>query len=427
MGSSFSKSLIVPAIIAVLSQGAISKDKAEQITVPAATPKEFYSPDGKYKLHNPAIFQQVFGRDNRHQAFQNFKDYAKAAKLLASDKPLKFNKNLESMPNKFSFKGQDVDINEYLNRSETMGLLVIKNGKIKHEKYYGGATDTSTFTSWSVAKSFVSTLVGIAIDEGKIKSVKDKASDYVATLKGTAYGDVSIEHLLQMSSGIDYSEIYPDPEDDVYKPSDADISFLSSIADGGSLDKYVSERTKKEDAGEVFDYRSIDTHVLSWIVREATGRELIDYMQEKLFSPLGMEGDAFWNTDDKGKPIGYCCLNMRLKDYAKLGGLFLNNGFWNGQQIVSAAWTERATIPTAEHLLPTAGKLRGYQYQWWVPYGFEKEGEFMAVGIWGQHIYVNRAQKTIVVRAATDPNFGRDGGEPYALYRALSQHYADSE
>ncbi len=177
-----------------------------------------------------------------------------------------------------------------------MGLLVIKDGVIKHAQYLGGASDTSNFTSWSVAKSFVSTLVGIAIDEGKIKSVKDKASDYVASLKGTAYGDVSIEHLLQMSSGIDYSEIYPDPEDDVYKPSDADISFLSSIAAGGSLDKYVSERTKKEDAGEVFNYRSIDTHVLSWVVREATGRELIDYMQEKLFSPLGMEGDAFWKN-----------------------------------------------------------------------------------------------------------------------------------
>ena len=384
-----------------------------------------YSPDGKYKIASPSIFDDIFGRENRQQAFRHMDDYTKVFQLKAAAKPFSYNREIKPLPDTFLFNGKKVPLEGFLKDSETMGFLVIKDGSIVAERYYNGAKDTDNFTSWSMVKSFVSTLVGIALEEGKIKSLRDRADQYVSGLEGTAYGAVTIEQLLNMSSAVKYSEVYPDPEDSEYVPSDADVSFLSSIHPGGSLDKYVSEREAGDNsAGTKFVYRSIDTHVLSWIVRAATGVPVGEYLQQKLWTPLGMEGDAFWNVDDKDMPIGYCCMNVRVRDYAKLGSLFLNEGAFNGQQIISKEWTYKATTPNKQYLMPSDKGDKGYAYQWWVPKDFKAEGEFLAIGIWGQNIWVNRKHNTVIVRVATDPEFGNNSKIRTELYRALTYHYA---
>jgi CubicO group peptidase (beta-lactamase class C family) len=151
-----------------------------------------------------------------------------------------------------------------------------------------------------------------------------------------------------------------------------------------------------------------------------TGEPVENYLSEKLWKPLGMEADAWWSTDGAGTPIGFCCLNAVLRDYAKLGSLFLNKGMWQGKQIVSEAWVLRATRPSKPHLEPeNVYGERGYQYQWWVPDGYD--GEFLAMGIWGQYIWISEKDNVVIARTSVDPSFRNHTGETIAVFRELTK------
>ena len=381
----------------------------------------YFKPWGKGSSHT---LNTLFDADQRAENFRTMEALLESIRIPASRTPYTYAQALEPLMPSYAFDGQTVTLDDFLTRTETTGLLVIRDGIIVTEEYRNGADKTSRLTSWSVAKSFISTLIGIAYEEGHIKSLQDTAETYVPLLKGTAYGRTTIENLLQMSSGIDFLESYEAVDvATLSQMTDVQLAIYRATVLGGSMDKILAAYDRLEPQGQRFYYRSSDTHILSMVVRGATGRRIEDYIAEKLWQPLGMEDDAVWTIDGHGVPIGFCCLNMRLRDYAKLGSLFLAHGTWNGTEILSRDWVRQATRPSKPYLEPgIASQERGYQYQWWVPPSYD--GEFFATGIWGQYIWVSEKQNIVIVKTSTDPDFRANTRETIQFFRALGDHYS---
>jgi len=318
----------------------------------------------------------------------------------------------------FEYLGTTKTLDAFLDETTTTGLLVVKDDAIVHERYFRGADERSLLTSFSVAKSFVSALVGAAIDEGRIASVDVPVSDIAPALRGTPYEGIPLRHVLQMSSGVRFNEDYADPF------SDVDQMFLRSFVFGTPIDDTPKRLSRKGPSGERFEYISVDTQVLAAVVRAATGKPLASYLSEKIWRHLGMESDASWVTDLDG-PAGveyaFCCLNVTLRDYARFGRLFLHGGDWNGNRVLSERWVRESVVPSAPHLVKSGAYTPdwdiGYQYQWWVPNG--PDGEFTAIGIYGQYIYVNPAKRTIVVKTSADLGYDTRDMETLAAVRAI--------
>jgi CubicO group peptidase (beta-lactamase class C family) len=282
------------------------------------------------------------------------------------------------------------------------------------EDYWLG-NDASTQTiAWSVSKSFVSALIGIAVAEGLIASVEDPVTRYAPTLAGSGYDGVRLKDVLQMSSGVRWNEDYSDPESDV-------AAFGRAMA-GGSLDAFAATCVRACAPGTFNRYNSTDTHVLGMVVRGATGGSLSDYLRDKLWAPLGMEADAFWIVDGAGAEMAAGGLNAVLRDYARLGCCYLNGGAWNGAQVVPEAWVRASITADAPHLRPgwrdTATMPMGYGYQWWLP---DDSGAYCAMGVYHQFIWVDPATRTVVAKSSA---FRRYGSSPDLESYRVGEHFA---
>ncbi len=308
------------------------------------------------------------------------------------------NRVIENEPSKtFQFKksnGKDLVINmsnatsfeKYLASNETVAFLVIHNDTLKYEQYFNDYDQESIVASFSMAKSVTSILIGCAIEDQFITDVNDPVTKYVPELAANGFDKVTIEHLLQMTSGLDFKESYINP----FGPA-------ASFYYGRRLMKSTLNLKLKNEPGTVQSYASGTTQLLGLVLTRALRDKTVSqYLQEKLWKPLGMEYAASWSIDKKEDGIEktFCCLNARARDFAKIGRLYLNNGNWNGKQIVSKEWVAQSTkIDTLN-----ASKAN-YQYQWWLP---NKEGDFMAKGILGQYIFVSPAANLVVVRLGKD-------------------------
>jgi len=368
----------------------------------------------------------TFDAETRAENFRNMDDVYPHIIVPASDAPMPFVDHPIPLNLRYRFQGQDHSVDEFLARTESTSLLVIKDGKLLHEEYLNGAGRDSRFTSWSVAKSFVSTLIGMARDEGLIKSVEDSVSTYMPELKGTAYGNARVRDVLQMSSGVDFSESYGSTGGNTALAfSSVQRMLYKGWILGMSLDEQLAGYDQIEEPGTRFYYRSSDTHLLSALLRRIYDKPFEDLLAERIWQPLGMESFASWSTA-AGQPIGFCCLNATARDYAKLGQLFLSDGNWHGTQLVSRDWVREATVPSHDHVQPAnVYGHRGYQYQWWVPKDYD--GEFFANGIWGQVIWVSRANGVVIVRTATDPRFRENTPEMIAVMRAIAREASGAE
>jgi len=233
-----------------------------------------------------------------------------------------------------------------------------------------------------MAKSVTSILIGCAIDDKLIQSVSEPVTNYIPELKENGFENVTLEHLLQMTSGLDFNESYSNPFDDAV-----------TIYYGRNLRKTLGKMKLKTASGKTFEYASGNTQLLGLVLERALkGRTISNYLEEKIWKPMEMEFDASWSLDkrENGLEKTFCCLNARARDYAKLGRLYLNKGKWNDKQIVSEAWVSQSTkIDTSN------GSAWYYQYQWWLP---TQTGDFMAQGILGQYIYVQPEKNLIIVR-----------------------------
>lgn len=320
-----------------------------------------------------------------------------------------------ALPARFAFAGGEIDTAEFLADMETTGLIVLKDDRIVFEQYWLGNDATTQTASWSVGKSFVSALVGIAIDEGAIGSIEDDVAGYAPMLKGSAYDGVRLKDVLQMSSGARWNEDYSDPDSDVNR-------WLRMLAEGSSLDAFAASAVRACEPGTLNHYNTTDTHVLGMVVRGATGRPLTEYLREKLWEPLGAESDAFWVVDSTGVELAGGGLNATLRDYARLGVLYLNGGAWNGRRIVSEAWVKASVTPDAPHVAPRPDAA-GYGFQWWVP---GTSGAYTAIGVYNQFVCVDPASRTVIAKTSAFRRYAADltpqsyrTGDHFALFGAI--------
>lgn len=343
----------------------------------------------------------LFKEDKIVENFRTIPDHFPNKEMTASEKPLPFaqGKTYE-LPKTFNYDNEEVETSFLMEGSKTTGLIILQNNEIVYENYFLGNTKTTHNISWSVAKSFIATLFGIAVDEGHITNINEPVEKYVPELIGSGYEGVKIKDVLQMSSGVKFDEDYGKFSSDINR-------WGRTFALGGSQDKFAAKMKRERTPGTYNKYVSIDTQVLGMILVRATGQSITDYMQEKLWEPLGMEHNAFWATDKQGMEVALCGLNVTLRDFAKLGALYLNQGMWNGKQIVSKAWIKAATRPDAPHLMPgnnpASAHYYGYGYQWWIPEG--EEGEFLALGVYNQNIYINPTTQTVIVKLSANDRF----------------------
>ena len=307
------------------------------------------------------------------------------------------------------------DVDAYMAGQRSAALLVVHDGKLRLERYGLGFDGQGRWTSFSVAKSFTSTLVGAAVKDGFIKSLDDKVSVYISDLKGSAYDDVSVRQLLTMTSGVKWNEDYADPNSDVAR-------FNNHQPEAGveALVSYMRKLPREAPAGSRWLYSTGETNLVGTLVQQATHKPLATYLSEKIWVPAGMEQQATWILSKTGKEIGGCCVQATPRDYARMGLFILNGAQVNGQSIVPEGWWAEATTKRTEIGLPG----RGYGYQWWT----YDDGSYTARGIFGQGIFIDPQRKLVIVSNANWAGGARDPKATQArenFYREVQQAIDD--
>jgi CubicO group peptidase (beta-lactamase class C family) len=272
---------------------------------------------------------------------------------------------------------------------ETIALLIIKNDTIEYEEYWDGYNDSSYSNSFSMAKSYVSAMIGIALKEGQLKNIDQPVCDYLPEFCEGDKKKITIRHLLMMSSGLNWEEGYASP-----------FSPTTEAYYGTDLKKLISTLKPIEEPGKIFRYKSGDTQLLSFVLEKATGMKIGDYARAKLWEPLGCENNALWSLDkDNGYEKAYCCINSNARDFAKFGKLYLDSGRAKGNQLIPLDYLLKSIQP---NYLPDGDldmkKADFYGYQWWTIPNYKGHSVFYARGILGQYIIVVPDLKTIIVR-----------------------------
>ena len=302
--------------------------------------------------------------------------------------------------------------NQWINDRSVTSLLVMQDGDILFEEYYLGTGPDDRRISWSVAKSYLSALFGILLDEGSIRSLDDPVVQYAPELSDSAYETATIRNVLNMASGVTFDEDYLDYHSDANKMG-------RILALGGELDDFAgSLQDSFATPGTTWQYVSIDAHVIGMVIRGATGQSVAELLTEKIIEPLGLERNGYYITDGAGVAFVLGGLNFTTRDFARFGQLILQNGTRDGRQVVPADWISDSTRPSA----PTeAGKI-GYGYQWWIPVGAH-QGEFMARGIYGQYIYFDQPRGVLIVTTGADRKFSEPGvnEQNIEMFRKIAQ------
>ena len=311
-------------------------------------------------------------------------------------------------PKTYDTQGQTKSFEEFFVDTDTAALLMLEDGKIRYERYALTGGPDVPWLSMSVAKSFVSTLVGIALEEGHIASIDQPISDYITVNPGSAYDGVTIKDVLRMSSGARWNEDYADTGSDVF-------GLTGVMAGMGTSQDFVAGMAKESEPGTICRYNSGETLALGLLLVAATGRSLSDYMQEKLVEPLGFSAPSYWLVDSVGMELAFACFNATVYDYARIGELFCNGGAIDGRQIVSAESVAAATSfddPLRAPGKPIVGAAPvglGYGYQWWLPDG--QDGELAALGVYNQLVYVDPSRRRVVVKLSANRMYGTSPDE----------------
>jgi CubicO group peptidase (beta-lactamase class C family) len=272
-------------------------------------------------------------------------------------------------------------LDKFLSENRNTGLLVMRGDTILAERYQYDRKAEHRFASMSMAKTMVGLLVGIALAENKIASIDDLTEKYVPDLKGHPYGETPIRHLLTMTSGVKFEEVY-NGRDDVMKLGTA---ILFQEGPGGAA-AVLPYRERIAPPGQRWSYASSESFVLALVLRGATGQNLSDYTTRVLWQPMGAESEAAWNIDPAGNEVGYCCFSATLRDWARLGLLLADGGARDGRHVIPGDWVKAATSSQAPY--------PGYGYQTWVSM---KDDRFHLRGLRGQAVWVHPATRTVVV------------------------------
>ena len=311
--------------------------------------------------------------------FSGITDYKifPARVLVKSDKPFLFTDAIRTdRIGKVSVQKLD----SVVKSNNNVAFLVIRNDSVLFERYYQGYEAQSTVASFSMAKSYTSALIGAAVADGFIKSIDEPITNYITELKSKkGFDEVTIRHLLLMTSGIKANESYYNP-----------FGQAARLYYGRNLRNYIKRLEMDHQPGTRFAYRSVNTQLLGLIVERATKRTVTDYMNDRIWKHLGAQYEADWSIDKKknGLEKAFCCINAKARDFAKFGRLYLNKGNWNGTQVLPSDWVQESITSSNEH-----GAAKFYKYQWWLTQrGYE------ANGLHGQFIFVCPEKNLIVVR-----------------------------
>jgi CubicO group peptidase (beta-lactamase class C family) len=305
-----------------------------------------------------------------------------------------------------SSRGMRWGLDEYIAANRVSGLLVLKNGRIALERYALGSTPRTRWMSMSIAKSITSTLIGAAIHDGSITSLDDPVSKYLISLSGTAYDGVTVRQILTMTSGVKWNETYTDPTSDRRELLAAQVAQLPGAALAA-----MTRLPRVAEPGTRFNYSTGETLIAGYLLREAVGMSLSEYLSAKIWKPLGMESVATWWLDMDarydGREIGGSGFSATLRDYARFGQFFMSGGRIRGESILPTGWMEEAG--SQRLVRPAAGQQ--YGYMWWPMDSTAHAihaGAFAAEGIFGQWIYINPREQLVVVQlsALTQPSGG---------------------
>ena len=347
---------------------------------------------------------RLFSGDHQHQDFPRYRNWFPTAVMPASKNPQPLpSGELSDLPAQFRSAGSMRSTSEFLAATNTVAVLVMVDGHVRHESYALTGGPDVAWISWSVAKSFTSTLIGCAVDDGSIVSIDDPAQRYAPELAGSAYDGVSIRHILQMSSGVAWNEDYGDAQSDIHP-------LIEVLHGTGSHDAAVMATRRDTEPGTLCRYASIETQALGLLLARATGTTVAAYMHEKLCEPLGMTSDGYWLLDRDGREMTYAGLMLTARDFARLGELYRCGGGWNGRQVLSESWVAASTRPDGAHARPGRPQIAGqplpdgYGYQWWLMPG--TRGDYAAIGVYNQYVYVDPDRQAVVVRLAANPRYG---------------------
>lgn len=323
-----------------------------------------------------------------------------------------------SLEGDYEIGGEKLGLEEALESTSTNALVVVKDGNIVYETYRNGSDENTRFLTFSVAKSYVSTLIGLALADGAIKSLNDKVTDYLPEMKGSGYDGPTIRDLLRMRSGVEWLEVYEFGSD----------TQLTTVHDNALVaykyrwcDYAANEsRPGPDTPGSAFNYATLDTSVLGCVLEKAVGMTGTQYMSEKLWKPAGMENDAYWIMDGPpsvGREFFGAGLAATARDHARFGLMFLNNGRVGDTQVVSAHWVKEATVPEEGSEPAGPEEELGYQYQWWTVPGSDA---YSAIGLYHQYIYVDPANNLVIAKAShTAEPVGHDK-ENLELFRQIT-------
>jgi CubicO group peptidase (beta-lactamase class C family) len=359
----------------------------------AATQKEVAAFIERLKAGDLDANVLLYPTSDRRVAFAHINAWMPTRPLFAAQSPYPLSTEIDRSLADVSYQvaGETFSVRDFLAREPLMGIAVVEGDTIRLEHYAEDHNPESVWISFSVTKSFTSTLIGAAIKDGFINSIEDRVETYLPRLKGSAYGAVSIKNILQMSSGVAWNENYTDPNSDVSK---------AGSLQGVALTDYLAALPQNHAPGTVFNYNTAESNLLGEVLRAAIGNSATDYMNAKVWQGFGMEHAGNWmQSAPFAGETGGCCISASIRDYARLG-IFVKKGAVNatGESLVPEGWMKEATSPSKGYA--------GYGYKWWL----EANGAYAASGIFGQGIYID-PQRDVVISlhsnapAAVDTNY----------------------
>jgi CubicO group peptidase (beta-lactamase class C family) len=371
---------ILSALGALFVMTMVHGFSAAQTPQPASTPRPRITVEGV--SFGPEATLLALPPEQQRVAYRNLR-------LLAPHNLVAHGASVLPLPNApidlngftYDFHNRARSLDDFLTETRVAGFLVIKDGRVVAERYALGHGPASVWVSFSVVKSVLSLLYGAALKDGSIRSLDEKVTHYLPQLRGSAYDDVKLRHLLQMSSAVAWLEDETDPKSDLGK-------FVRAGRAGGLEAQlaYMKQLPRHAPPGTVFNYNTGEANLAGAVLRAATKRTLAAYLSEKIWKPAGMESDAYWLLLREGdSEFGGCCLSATLRDYGRLGLLAMRGGTTSeGATVLPAGWMKESTTPA-----PTAAN---YGYLWWLD-GAE---HFAASGLYGQHIYVDPGRRIVV-------------------------------
>ena len=314
----------------------------------------------------------------------------------------------QSLPKTLQWGDKSLSLADWQTQRSVCAMVVLKNGARAYEGYFNGTNTDDRRISWSMSKSVLSIAIGVLHDQGLLPPLDSKIGDLVPNLSQSAYANATLQNVLNMASGVAFNEDYLDFHSDINR-----LGRIIGI--GGSMDKFAQNMTKQDwQPGAYNHYVSVDTHVLGMVVRHITGEPLADFIRKNVFDKLGMETAPYFVTDSFAEPFILGGLNLTTRDYARVGLMMAQGGEIGGNRIVSQDWITQSTQQSAPPPDPKRAAMvdgvLGYGYQWWLPPD-AADGEYFAIGIYGQYIYIDTSRQVVIAINSADRDFKVGDGQ----------------